>query len=161
MRSLRQAPEAPNWSCWLSSEGGGSRSLPFPRAMSQPLANQPVIGDPSIQRAIRWIARQSLFTIYVLSWGVTAAAACYGATIIFGFAAGYALPPAALFALLPAAHRVPDLEPFLPWPLLGVAAIGALCGWAAAAGILPVADLALGANGSSSVPTRLWANSPF
>ena len=72
---------------------------------SLPLANQPVIGDPSIRRAIRWIVRQSLFAIYVLSWGLTAAAACYGATIIFSFAAGYASPPAALFALLPAAHR--------------------------------------------------------
>jgi len=108
---------------------------------SLPLANRPVLGDPHVQRAIRWIARQSLCAIYMLSWGVTAAAAFYGATIIFGLAAGYALPSATLFAVLPAAHRISDLEPFLPWPLLGVAAIGALCGWTAAAGILPVADL--------------------
>jgi hypothetical protein len=87
------------------------------------------------------MARQSLSAIYLLSWGVTAAAVFYGATIIFGLAAGYALPPATVFALIPRVHRISDFEPFLPWPLLGVAAIGASCGWTAAAGMLPVADL--------------------
>jgi hypothetical protein len=104
-------------------------------------AIRPVIGDVHVQRAIRWIARQSLFAIYVLSWGMTLAAVCYGATIMFGLTAGYALPSAALFAVLPAAHRISDMEPFLPWLLLGVAAMGALCGWTATAGILPAADL--------------------
>ena len=108
---------------------------------SLPQAKQPVIGDRRVQRAIRWIVRRSLFAIYALSWSVAAAAAFYGATIIFGFATGYVLPTAALFTLLPVAYRISDFEPFLPWLLLGVAAIGALCGWAAAAGIMPVADL--------------------
>jgi len=100
-----------------------------------------ITGNRYIRSLLRWITKQSLSSIYFLSWGVTAAAAFYGATVIFGLVAGYALPPAALFALLPAAYHVSDLEPFLPWPLLGVAAIGALCGWTAATGILPVADL--------------------
>jgi hypothetical protein len=113
--------------------------LDFMRGL--PLANHPVIGDLHVQCAIRWIARQSLSAVYMLSWSVTAAAGFYGATIIFGFAAGYTLPSASVFAVLPSAHLISDLEPFLPWPLLGVAAIGAVCGWTAAAGILPVEDL--------------------
>ena len=108
---------------------------------SLPQTKQPVIGDRRVQRAIRWIVRRSLFAIYALSWSAAAAAAFYGATIIFGFATGYVLPTAALFTLLPVAYRISDFEPFLPWLLLGVAAIGALSGWAAAAGIVPVADL--------------------
>jgi hypothetical protein len=122
-----------------------------------PLPNQPVIGNPSIQRTIRWFAKQLLMAIYVLSWGAAAAAACYGATIIFGLAAGYALPPAAIFALLPAAHRLSDFEPFLPWPLLGVAAIGALCGWTAAAGILPGVDLQM----QERRLIRFWSRAGF
>jgi len=51
------------------------------------------------------------------------------------------LPTATLFTLLPVAYRISDFEPFVPWLLLGVSAIGALSGWAAAAGIVPVADL--------------------
>ena len=100
-----------------------------------------ITGNRYVRRLIRGMARQSLSAIYLLSWSVTAAAAFYGATIIFGLASGYALPPAAVFALIPGAHRISDFEPFLPWPLLGVAAIGASCGWTAAAGMLPVADL--------------------
>jgi hypothetical protein len=104
-------------------------------------AIEPIIGDPRVHGAIHWIARQSLLAIYLLSWGVAVTAAFYGATIIFGLAAGYALPPSAVFVLLPMAHRISDFERFLPWLLLGVAAIGASCGWTAVAGILPVADL--------------------
>jgi hypothetical protein len=41
------------------------------------------------------------------------------AAVIFGLAAGYALPSAALFAVQPVAHLISDFEPFLPWLLLG------------------------------------------
>ena len=71
-----------------------------------------ITGNRYIRSLLRWITKQSLSSIYFLSWGVTAAAAFYGATVIFGLVAGYALPPAALFALLPAAHGVSYLEPF-------------------------------------------------
>ena len=111
----------------------------FVRSLAR--AVEPVIGDPGVRRAIRRSAGQSLSAIYVLSWGVAVAAAIYAATILFGVAAGYALPPAAVFVLLPTAHHISDFERFLPWLLLGVATIGALCGWTAAGGILPVADL--------------------
>src|SRR6516162_10290555 len=104
-------------------------------------AIEPAIGDPRVQRAIGWSAGQSLLAIYLLSWGAAVAAAFYGVTILFGVAAGYALPPAAVFVLLPTAHRISDFERFLPWLLLGIATIGALCGWTAASGILPVDDL--------------------
>jgi hypothetical protein len=100
-----------------------------------------ISGDRPIQHAIRWIARQWLLAIYVLSWGVTTLAAFYGATIVWGLVAGYALPPAAVFAVLPAAHRISDFEPFIPWALLGTAATGALGGWTATAGVLTVAEL--------------------
>ena len=96
----------------------------FMRSLLQ--TKQPVIGDRRVQRAIRWIIRRSLLAIYVLSWSAAAAAAFYGATIIFGFATGYVLPTATLFTLLPVAYRISDFEPFLPWLLLGVSAIGAL-----------------------------------
>src|SRR5262245_34493640 len=100
-----------------------------------------VSGDRPVQQVIHWIARQLLSAIYALSWVVAGLAAFYGATILWGLAAGYALPSAAVFAVLPAAHCVSDFEPFLPWLLFGVAALGALCCWTAAAGILPVSGL--------------------
>ena len=87
------------------------------------------------------MARLCLWSVRAASWAVAAAASFYGVTILYGLTAGDALPPATLFALIPAVHRISEIEPYLPWILLAVAAVGTLCGWAATAQILSPSEL--------------------
>lgn len=106
---------------------------------------------------IGWIAEGSLRSIRILSWGAVIAAILYGATFFYGLAVGYALPTSTIFVLMPAVHFLSGFEPLIPWGLLVVAAVGAMCGWAATIGALSKAALQT----EERKLIRLWSYAGF
>jgi hypothetical protein len=98
-------------------------------------------GLREIVRLIQWVVKASLWCIRVLSWGAATIATVYGATIVYGLIRGDALPPATIFALVPSAHHLSGIAPFIPWFILVVAGVGASSGWAATIGLLSPSEL--------------------
>lgn len=76
-----------------------------------------------------WIVWAWLGAVIAASWALMAALTIYAGTIVYGLAAGYALPTATIFDLLSFARVLYRVSLYFPWALLVAAAIGALCGW--------------------------------
>jgi hypothetical protein len=72
-----------------------------------------------------------------VGWLLVLACAIYGATIVYGIAAGHALPSATIFKLFPGAHHLTALERVLPYPILVFAAAGTLLAWLATLRLVP------------------------
>jgi hypothetical protein len=77
-----------------------------------------------------WRALDVVGTTAVISIRIAIAlAGLYGATILYGIVAGYALPTAAVFHLVPRPGFITRAEDYLPSMLLLLALVGASTGW--------------------------------
>jgi hypothetical protein len=85
--------------------------------------------DLRVRDLAGWIVRTWLAAVMAASWALTVAMVVYACTIVYGVAAGYALPTATIFYVFPALHVLHRTTLYLPWALLIVGAMGALCGW--------------------------------
>jgi hypothetical protein len=81
------------------------------------------------------------FLFPATAWLLVAGCVAYGATILYGIGAGYALPPATIFRLFPRAHHMTAFERVLPYPILVFAAAGTLLAWLAAVRLVPRAQV--------------------
>jgi hypothetical protein len=75
------------------------------------------------------------------AWLLVIACVIYGATVLYGIGAGYALPTATIFRLFPGAHHLTAFERALPYPILVFAAAGTLLAWMAALRLVPAAQV--------------------
>ncbi len=87
-------------------------------------------------RMRQWAPRL-LLVFPAVSWLVIAGGISYFTTILYGVYAGYALPTAAVFDLIPGARRLPAIEPYAPIAILIFAAFGAVASWLANFALLP------------------------
>ncbi|MBX9775401.1 MAG: hypothetical protein K2Y71_13455 [Xanthobacteraceae bacterium] len=87
-----------------------------------------------------------------LSGLVIAACAAYAGTIVYGAAAGHALPTATAFHLMPA-DVLSGLEPYLPVVILLFAAAGTSLAWLAAFGVIPAEPI----RETERLLSRIWA----
>jgi hypothetical protein len=107
----------------LNPTAGFPVPAPSLRRWTQPLAH-------GVSDAIPHIIRLSI-----------ALALAYGATIVYGLAAGYALPTATIFFLVPHSDLIARLEAVLPRAVLLGAIVGAGLGWLAQYGLADAARL--------------------
>lgn len=86
---------------------------------------------------LRYVTAGFLLVFPVLSWLVIIGILCYAGTIVYGIYAGYALPTAAAFDLVPQLRRMATVEPYAPIAILIFAALGPTMSWLAHLRLLP------------------------
>jgi hypothetical protein len=84
----------------------------------------------------RWAPRL-LLLFPIVSWLAIFVGIFYFGTILWGSYAGYALPTATVFDLIPFGRRLAAIEPYTPTAMLVFAGLGAGAAWLASLHVLP------------------------